>query len=389
MYTPEQIGVGTGLIASAAVVASLSILGFDNSVIRLLAWSPDQRRLVSSVLIVVSAASFGASLIYIAGLPIFAPLLASQLSRPLPFVAFVTSCIVVSISGVIDAVFIAQRSSHYVLAKNTLLSITKIIAAAALVSMGPMGVFGSVSLATIVAVAFAFMMLPRAVQGGTGWHFSVGILRSARRSSAYNYVTNVLNNLPLQGLPILVLNALGPRASAVYYLDMTIASVFYTASISVANALYAEVSHSSDHRDSQLTRALMMLVVMLTPGIVIVVAFGHKLLLLFGRQYAADGLGLLRWFTAASLFVALNNAAVPLLNLAYRLRTLAALSSAGALVLLAASWGGLAARPRLETVGLVWFAGQGALSVAYVAVVPEVRHVIAKAKLFTGRRRKD
>src|SRR5450759_5809565 len=41
MYTPEQIGVGTGLIASAAVVASLSILGFDNSVIRLLAWSPD------------------------------------------------------------------------------------------------------------------------------------------------------------------------------------------------------------------------------------------------------------------------------------------------------------------------------------------------------------
>jgi len=288
------VGLATAAFSSTVLLINLAPLGLDAGLTRFLPGSNDKCGLYSTTVIITLLASLAFMAIFLSGLGVFSPQLVF-LREGWLFVVLIAFAAVTAISTMQGTALIAARQGHLYFIQNTILGI-RVPLIVVFASLGTLGVFLSWDVAFLATVLFGTPVL---YYYGLSmkWEIDTKSLREIFRFSLGNYTAGIFQMAPLI-IPVMIVNAVGAREGAYYYIAHTLAMVFFTVPAGISLSLFVEGSHEMPMRESSI-KSLKFSVLILIPAIAVVFLFGDKLLLVFGAQYSAKAVELL-WLLAVS-----------------------------------------------------------------------------------------
>lgn len=368
-YTEAEVGLGSALISAMTLLALISRLGLDATLIRFLAKSERPVDMINSCFTLCGVAALIAAVVYLIGLNEWSPALYFIRGNSVFIAAFVLFAALWTLSWLMDVTFIARRRADFVLWKNTIFSVLKVPLPVLLVLyFHTFGIVASWGLAIGFALAISVVLfMPRAQPGFRPLpKVSLGTLRQMKGYSAGSYLASLAGAAPALILPIMIVNILGPTQNAYFYVAWMIASLLFTIPTAVSQSLFAEGSHSEDELAHHVRRSYRFVFLLLIPAAVVLLVLGQWLLLLFGSGYSANALMLLRLLALSGVFVGINNVYYSTLRVERRIAELVALSAFVALSVLVASY---LTTPHTGIIGIgyAWIAAQAAVAVYTVA----------------------
>jgi O-antigen/teichoic acid export membrane protein len=383
LFSPEQVGIATTLISVMTLISTFSILGLGNSLIKYLPTSNRKNEIINTSLTLVGLVSFFLSVVYLIFLNIFSPKLLFIKGNIIFSLLFVLFIVISALNIVIESTFIAHRSSFYVLVKNAVFSIAKLIFPFMLISLGAYGIFMSFGIALVIAFIASFYIII-----GTFKYFfkpviDRGVIRKIAKFSFGNYIAGFFVVLPGMVLPILITNFMGAKFSAYFYMDMMIANLLYIIPIATSQSLFAEGSYGEAELHIHVKKAIKIISWILIPGILATSIFGKYILLAFGKEYSGEGITLLQIFAISGIFMSVNYVGNTLFYIKHNVKLIFLINCIGAAVIIGVSY--LLLPRGLSGVGLAWFLGQGVMSIAYLSC----KRLIGIVKNYIYRLHKD
>lgn len=356
LYTVEQVGLATALISSLGLVILFSRLGFDFSIIRFFS-SEDRGSVVSTSLIMTTAASVVAGIIYI--------LLAEHLAPSLQFLkepgfalAFLLIAVVSSVAGITGNAFVADRKADHYFLQNLFMAL-RIPVLVPLAFLGVFGIFGSVGLGYLVASFFGLVILHRSIKTIRS-QVDLDFIRRSFRFSSWNYSSNILSMAPTLIIPLMVLNMLGEAEAAKYYIAFAIGNLVLIIPNSLGTSLFVEGSHGEGLKKSVL-RAGGASFILLMPSVLVLLLFGDRLLGLLKGEYM-EAFDLLRIIALSSFPVAVYSLFVPIQNVRMRVESIVKLNALRCILLLGLSYV-LMQQYGILGVGYAWMATYGVIAI--------------------------
>src|SRR3989338_4914531 len=263
-FSSEDVGLATAVISAVSLVASLSLLGFNVSILKF-----KEKSLNFTALVMCSIVAFILSVLFLLFVNVFSPNLSFLSSQVLYIVGFVAFSVLSVVYFLMNSMLIAQGRTGVVFVKDTLFSLVKVVLIFFIV-----GVFGlliswylGILLAIILSLFFVHMER-RIFDVRKFFHFSF-----------YNYVSNILGILPNVLLPLIIIHYLGASYAAYFYVVWMIANLLFI----VPTAMTQNVLSSG--KEKNITKAYVFSLVLLVLGILIVLVFGGFLLNFFNPEY--------------------------------------------------------------------------------------------------------
>ena len=327
LYSTEQVGIGTTLISVMTLISSFSILGLGNGLIRYLPTSERKNKKINTSFTIVALMSILISVIYLIFLKTFSPKLLFIRENIIFSLLFILFIVFSSLNIISENVFIAYRSSKFVLIKNTISSIAKLILPIFLVALGAYGIFMSMGIAMAIAFLLSlvflilrFNYLPKPI-------IDINVVKKMTKFSLGNYTAGLIGGLPAMVLPILITNLIGAKFSAYFYMDMMIANLLYIIPIATSQSLFAEGSYSETELKVHLKKAIKIISIIIIPAIIIIFLFGNYILLAFGKEYSYEGFILLKFLSISGIFISINAIGGIILNIKHKIKLLILLIS--------------------------------------------------------------
>lgn len=338
LYTPTQLGLSSTLIACATTLALFSMLGFDNVIVRFMPNSKKTNRIINTGVMITALASIFLSVTFILGLRFISPNLDSLFMSPAHKLLFVLSLLLVTVNTLTDSVFIALRSTKYILFANTGLSIGKIILPVVLVGLGAFGLFIAYAVSVTVASVMSLFFMWRRYEYVFKPLIDRAVVEEVRQFSAGTFISNMVAVVPVMALPIIVTNALGSDQAAFFNLAMTIAAMLFIVPKSIANSLFAEGAKNVASFKRQTIRMAQQAGLLLVPAITMIFFGAHLLLSVFGPSYAAGSTVALQVLTLSALGLGLNAIAQTILKVRHKLLPLFLVQSIGTVTMILLCW---------------------------------------------------
>jgi len=307
LFKPEQVGIATTLISVLTLISTFSILGLGNSLIKYLPTSDRKNKKINTSFTIVGLTSVLIAIIYLLFLNIFSPKLLFVRENILFLILFILFAVFSSLNILSENVFIAYRSAKYVLLKNTILSFFKLALPVLLIGFGAYGIFMSVGIATIIAFGFGLLFLILKFNYLLKPIINKDIFKRMATFSFGNYIAGFMGNLPTMLLPIIILNNLGAKFSAYFYMAMTIANLLYIIPSAISQSLFAEGSYVGTELKKHLAKAVRINFIILIPVIIIFFFWGNYILSAFGKNYSSEAFRLLQLMTISSIFISINS----------------------------------------------------------------------------------
>lgn len=375
LYSTSDVGTAAALLGALNLITSLSLVGFEISIIRFLPGHPDKSALLNVGLTLSSLLGAAVAVTFLLLQPLVSPSLASVRANVAIEVMF-TCFVVVSVSSyILESTFIAYRGSRYVLRKNVVFSVAKLALIFATVALGAFGIYSAWMLGLTIAVIYSLFIVAKKFGHSLKPQLGLRHLRGMWAFSGGNYVAAFAEGLPIMVLPLLIINLYGPDQAAYYYMAMVIANFLFTISIAASQSLFAEVSYVGTDVPRETKKALAFIFVLLVPSTAIVFVFGPDVLAWFGRGYSENGTVLLYLLSASAVLVAVNSLLRTILKVRLKTAALTLISFVGAGVLLLLA--GLLTDLGLAGVGVAWLAGQAVSCLALC-------YVVMRGRLLTG-----
>jgi len=168
-----------------------------------------------------------------------------------------------------------------------------------------MGIYGAVGASFILAGVVSLVLLARSGVN-LSLRFDRQFLNEAFHFSAGNFIAGLLMTAPAQILPLMVLNVLGAKETAHYYIAFAITSLLFTIPNALSTSLFVEGSHGEGLKKATI-KSLRAIFLLMIPAALILYFAGGWLLGLIGKDYAASGLELLRIMVVSSFFMAVSS----------------------------------------------------------------------------------
>jgi O-antigen/teichoic acid export membrane protein len=369
-YSTEQVGIGTTLISIMTLISSFSILGLGNGLIRYLPTSERKNKKISTSFSLVALMSILISVIYLIFLKTFSPKLLFIRENIIFSLLFILFIVFSSLESISLYVFIAYRSSKFVLINNTFLSITKLILAIFLVALGAYGIFMSTGIATVLAfllslifLIFRFNYVPKPI-------IDRNVVKRMIKFSLGNYTAWLIGGLPAMVLPIIITNLIGAKFSAYFYMDMMIANVLYIIPFATSQSLFAEGSYSEIELKVYFKKAIKIISIIIIPAIIVICIFGNYLLLVFGKEYSYEGFILLRYLSISGIFISINAIGGTILNIKHKIKLMILLNLLNTIIILSISV--ILIKMNLFGIigiGIGYVVGQGATVLIYLFLI--------------------
>jgi len=359
-YNEGDVGLGAALLSAITLLASISGMGVDTTMVRFLSTSKKPAELINSALNIELIASLFLSVVYIAGINVWSPRMGFIREQPVFILFFVIFVVGATLTTSVDAILIAKRRAEFVLFKNSLISLLKLALPVVLVNyFHVFGIAGSwgISMSLITAIALLFL-IPRIVQHyRPAFQLHAATISRHWRYSAGNYIAALSGQAPALILPIMTLNILGTSQNAYFYTSWMIAALLFSVPGAISQSLFAENSHSPEEMRKNVKRSLWFVFLVLVPLVIGVILFGKWLLLLFGTKYSFNASRLLSILAISSLFVALSSIYYSLLRVWGRIKELVVIYLSVALCVLVAS-SLLMPRVGIVGIGYAWLGTQ-------------------------------
>ncbi|HWS31199.1 MAG TPA: sugar transporter [Actinoplanes sp.] len=370
---PDRIGLATAVISAATAVSMLANLGAGHMFIQRLpgADGATWTRIVVSGLTLGSAATAVTATAAALAVPVFSGNFAF-LTGPGGTPALIAAALAVTLTTLLDNLWVAHRSGHGMLIRNLTIAVGKIVTLAAVLGAGLQGAVAillSYVLPTLVISLCTVVVAVRRLRPPDGTRplpFLAGLRAEAphvRAAITGHHLINLTQAGPAALLPVLVTAHLGSESNAHFYLAWMTASMLFMVSPAVASALYAERANAMP---VPITRAAVVVAAVVgLPTLVLLVA-GDRILGLFSPDYAVEGGMLLRILVLAALPDAVVNLAVAHWRSAGEFRRCRRLNLVRAVTCLSLAWL-LLPGSGVTGAGIAWLTGQLAAAVLVMA----------------------
>jgi O-antigen/teichoic acid export membrane protein len=353
LFTPDTVGRASSLISASTLLAFFGLLGLNITFLRFLPVSQQRDRLITAGLLLVGGFSGVLGLGYVFLTPFIARPISFVAHNPLMAVGFVVLTIGGGLSSITDSIFIsAGKASFNIITDGLVGGIVKIALVIGLAGGGTYALFFASS-AGFAAAGFSSIVLMMIV---LRWRPKFGqfreVLKPVLRFTGVNYVAGALSLLPTLVVPLIVLNRLGSDDTAYYYVAYQLANLIYTAAFSVEQAFLVEGASAGVITRGALMRSLRILLALCIPAFLVVLFFGHVMLLAFGSKYGAHATAALIPMTTAVLPIALNNWSLTILRLSNKLQAVVWSNVVYVVVITGLAW--ILAGHGLAIVSLAW-----------------------------------
>lgn len=368
-YTEAEVGYSSAIISAISLLAMISLVGLNSSLIRFLSYSDKPQKLINSCFTISGLISLVAASIFIAGLGLWSPALSFIRQNAVFCSVFIILVPLWTLSSLIDATFIASRRAGFVLSKNTIFSVLKIpLPILFVLFFHAFGVVTSWGIAVAVGVALSlFLFLPK-VQN----HYKPvptlkpGPIKGMWQQSGGYYLSNLLSAAPALILPIMVVNLISAESNAYFYVAWMIAGLLFAIPTAVASSLFAEGSHFEDKLRENVIKSIKFTFLLLIPAVIVLILVGKWLLLAFGQSYSANALKLLWILAASSLPLGINHIYSGILRVTGRLKELVVIWGVIAIAVLLASFLLMPSTGIIGT-GYIWLGTQVVVAIYVLA----------------------
>lgn len=294
-YTPADVGIAIAVISSISLIILLSRFGLDQSMISYFPTDGKIKIFATTVLMTTLIAILMA-IIFIFGIDFLSPDLKIIKDFPILYLLIIAGVSIVTVMGM---AFVANRRSDLYFFQSILIGSRVLF----LIPLGFLGILGLISsYGASIILAILILIVPYFKATIAYVQFDTSYLKKALNFSLFTYFSGIIITIPIQLLPILIVNILGPEQTAHYFISYSIASILFMIPTSIGMSLFVEGSHGIDLQ-SNIKKAIFVTMLLLIPLILIFSLFGTFLLGLFGDIYIQD-LPLLIVLSISSLFVA-------------------------------------------------------------------------------------
>jgi len=369
-YSTEDVGLASAAISAVSLLAMLANFGLGYGLIRFLPHSgKSAKNMINSCFTIGSLASVMAAFIFLCGLGFWSPALIFIRHNPIYFAAFVLFTIALTLSSLTDQAFIAERRAGFVLAKNIIFNLLRVILVIVLAAFfQTFGIFASWGMAIGVSLLLGvFVFLPRA-QLDYRPFFAVSrtAVNDMLRFSFGNYIGSLFWTAPTYILPIIVVNLLGAEPNAYFYIAWTMGNMLAIIPIAVSTSLFAEGSYDEERLGLNIRRSLKMIALILVPAVILILAIAPQLLLLFGGSYSENATTLLRLLTISTLPQSINVVYLDIKRVEKKLKIIVGLTTLIAVITIGLSYW-LMPRMGFNGTGIAWLTGQGVIALLIIA----------------------
>lgn len=295
LYPKEDLGISVAIVSAMSLISLLSLLGFDQSIIRFLPEGRKKEKVMTSISLVILSAAI-ISTIFLLNIDILSPQITIIKDNAISFIVLVILAPIFTLFT--TALISLRRGGHYFL--QYLLTGSRILLLFPFVIFGALGIFYSVGVGYLLSLILSTIVLMKLEIIGKPT-VNMKYLKNSFKFSGVNYITGLLTSSPNLILPIFVLNILGASTTANYYIAFTIASLLFLIPSSFSISLFVEGSHGESLKKNTL-HSLMAVFLLLIPIVLLLFFFGEFLLGLFGKSYV-EGLDLLKIMALSSFFV--------------------------------------------------------------------------------------
>lgn len=300
VYSTADIGFAVALFSTVSFVASLSLLGFNMSLIRYLPEADDKTSMINASLTVAGVGTIVLSLVYLLAIALFGLGLGFVLDSPVYIVGILLGALAVSLGTLFDTVALAVRRADLSFWRGLTLGLLKIpIALAFAVTLsGPFGVGRlGVFMALVIGMGASVLLegawlLPRVLRGYRPRAlFRVAGLRPLVRFSAGNYAAGAIAAAGSTLLTPMILVIEGAAPVTYFYVASAVATLLNVIPSAAFASFYSEASQKAAnpearHRDER--RAILLSLVLLAPAILGILLFAHFMIyvLYASKEYA-------------------------------------------------------------------------------------------------------
>lgn len=364
IYTPQEVGIATTIISVSSLIVSFSMLGLNSGLIRFLSSSDRKNDKINSSFNLVAIISVVITAIFILGLKGFSPKLLFIHDNIIYSFIFILFMVFASMNSLLDSVFIAYRNTKYVLTKNTIFSLAKIIIPPFIVFLGAYGIFSAWMIALGISVFFGLFILTKNFNYRPRIVFYDSIFHKIGKYSFASYIAGFVSGLPLMILPLLVTNFADVEYTAYYFICMNIVNLLFIVPQATSNSVFAEGSYNSKTLKTQVKKSIKVIFILLAIGIMGILVFGEFILSIFGEGYKASA-NLLYLLAFSSIFVGINSIYGSILRVRKRMKKLILISVMYSAFMLTLSYYFLSGEFTIVQIGYAYLISQAFLSIIY------------------------
>ena len=303
LYSISDVGIATALISSLEIVMAFSRLGFDTTIVRFMPLY-NHSRLFNSCLWITSCAALigGAVFLVIIG----------PLSPDIAFIqkyagSFLLIVIVNAITLTTGNALLTFRRADQKFIQNLIIG-GRPFFLIPFASLGTLGIFYSYGLVLTLGAIYALLVIRRHIS--ISLNIDKKIIRETFQFTSFNYLASLLEFLPTEILPLLIVVLLSPKDAALYYVAFAIGNLVLIIPNAISTSFFIEGSHGMNLRKGIL-HSLKTTYIILFPAVI--------LLLFFGAEYCT-AIDLLRIIALSSLLVTIYNLYIPYQNIILRFR---------------------------------------------------------------------
>lgn len=295
-YTKEAVGVATALISSMSLIIFLSRLGLDQSIIKFSA--RNDSTIYSTSIIITTFITIIFGIIFVLGDWIWAPSLQIVNNYLYIFLIYLAAY---SLQTIISTCFISLKKVGYYLSIY-LVDGSRVFLLGLLISLGSMGIVSAMGIATMLSASLSFFFL-RKCKVNLG-NINTAFLKESFNFSIFTYLAGLLQYTPNLILPLLVINVLGAKYTAYYYIDYTIASTLLFIPLAFSTSLFVEGCNGVSLKEGTL-KSIIAIFLLLIPSIAILYYLSGHLLGFVGKDYQ-EGLDLLKILLISEFLISTN-----------------------------------------------------------------------------------
>ena len=294
LLPPTTVGIGAALVSAATLLANIATLGLRNGLVRFLPEAgASTRRLILSAYGLCAGAATVVAAVFVLGQPVWAAELWLLRSSPWATAAFCLATAVWVLFILQDHVLTGLHRTVWVPVTNGLSSAAKIGLLPLLAFSAGWAIFAASVLPAAVVVAVVTVLVLRSAPAAEPGARTVPVSRLTRFAAA-DHLAALLWLGTASVLTLMVLQQLGPAASAYYYMAHTIAYAAFLITSNVSSALVAEGARSPDRTTALIRAAVRNAALLVLPAVAVGVLLAGPVLRVFGAEYAEQATVLLR-----------------------------------------------------------------------------------------------
>ncbi|MFW3172992.1 lipopolysaccharide biosynthesis protein [Geodermatophilus sp. CPCC 206100] len=303
-YETAEVGRASAVISTAAFLGSLSHLNLGQTYARFLpAAGKRTGYLVTRGLALIAAVG----LLVGAGFVLLWPgevLFASAVEAAW----FPLAVAVLTVFTVQDFVLLGLRGASWIPMKNLAFSVAKLALLVALAAALPQGglvvawVVPAAVAGIVIQVLVHRRLLPRRMEEA-GEDHRLPPVRGLVGYASAEFAIGVMSQVIPMILPLIILHELGAEENAYFAIPWTINAALNMLAWNIATNFVVEASADEEQTQALTRRSLRLGLLVGGSGAVTLLVFAPLVLWLFGGQYAAEGVDLLRLMALAEPFV--------------------------------------------------------------------------------------